>query len=180
MSFEYSEYIVNHISRVNTCMEWMNRHKVASCPIHIHNHDDSKFSEEEYDAYDMKFYGKSDFRYIEDVTQEEIDREFDYAWLHHIHNNPHHWQYWLLHEDDGGFKPLEMPINYVYEMVADWWSFSWAKNKREEIFSWYEEHKDKMVLHPATRALVEDILAKIKEEMAKPTTYGLLETEEWL
>ena len=58
-----------------------------------------------------------------------------------------------------------MPERCVYEMVADWWSFSWVKQNLIEIFDWYEEHKGKMILHDNTRALVEDILFKIKGAM---------------
>ena len=103
--------------------------------------------------------------------------EFDYAWLHHLHNNPHHWQHWVLLEDDGSGKPksLEIPDNYIFEMICDWWSFSWrnyleALSKGEssnpiehlyEIFDWYNDHKTKMYLGEKTRQKVEKILDAI-------------------
>ena len=63
----------------------------------------------------------------------EVEDRFDAAWLHHQHNNPHHWQHWLLREDDGGTKALEMDHLYVVEMVCDHWAFSWVKGDLYEI-----------------------------------------------
>lgn len=164
MSQQYDEYLHEHISNVNKAWWWMSDHGIL--PTHmpfeaeaLAMHDNSKFNEEEYDAYDDYFYGKEG-KDEDDIFV--IDSAFDYAWLHHIHNNPHHWQYWVLIGDDEGTKALEMPASYVYEMIADWWSFSWKTGKLTEIFDWYEKHKDKMVLHPATKILVEETLNKIK------------------
>lgn len=164
MSQQYDEYLQEHISNVNKAWRWMEDHGII--PPHmiyegerLINHDQSKYYEEEYDAYDDYFYGKED-KDEDDISV--IDSAFDYAWLRHIHNNPHHWQYWVLINDEDGTKALEMPHSQVYEMIADWWSFSWKTGNLKEIFDWYERHKEKMILHPATRRLVEDALGKIK------------------
>ena len=92
---------------------------------------------------------------------------FDVAWLHHIHHNPHHWQHWLLFEDENGGKPkaLEMPKEHALEMVADWWSFSWRSGNLREVFGWYGEHRDRIVLHPSTRKYVESVLGEIDEKL---------------
>ena len=74
-------------------------------------HDMSKFQLKEYDAYDKYFYSN---------RTKEVEKAFNYAWLHHIHANPHHWQYWVLKHDDEPEEALEMPVEYVYEMIADW------------------------------------------------------------
>lgn len=78
-------------------------------------HDRSKYSDEEYIPYIEYFYG---------TKSKKIDTEFNYAWLHHIHNNPHHWQYWVLKHDDKPEEALEMPYEYIIEMFCDHWSFS--------------------------------------------------------
>ena len=108
------------------------------------------------DAYDEYFYGAG-----------KNENEFNYAWLHHIHNNPHHWQYWILREDDGDTIPLEMPYNYIIEMILDWWSFSWKSNNLYEIFNWYDEHKKTMILNENTKIIVESILKDMKEILDK-------------
>lgn len=55
-----------------------------------------------------------------------------------------------------------LTINYIIEMICDWWAFSWEKGNLSEIFSWYDEHKDYIKLHPNTRETVEDILWELR------------------
>ena len=169
MSLAYDEYLGEHIGNVKSALEWMFRHELIKRDVYNaiigrwrnwQTHDESKYSSEEYDAYDLYFYGK------EGKSEEEnssIDREFDYAWLHHIHQNPHHWQYWVLIGDEEGPRALEMPEHDVAEMIADWWSFSWESNDLRDIFDWYEKHKHTMILHEKTRALVEDTLDRMAD-----------------
>lgn len=168
----YEAYLKEHITNVNRAYQWLKkRHVIDAVELMSMNendqimcHDITKWEEEEYDAYSDYFYGKEG-KDEDDIAV--IDGAFDYAWLHHIHRNPHHWQYWVLNEDEGRVKALEMPKNYVYEMISDWWSFSWQKGDLKEIFSWYDGHKAKMQLHPKTKELVEEILGKIKDILEK-------------
>jgi hypothetical protein len=173
MSEEYDRYLETHVLNVERAFAWLFGRlplDLIECywtdktftyiagylPISAH-HDDTKWSESEYDAYDAYFFKE---------RTEEVEKAFDYAWLHHIHNNPHHWQHWLLYDDDGEkpkIKALEMPKPYAIEMVADWWSFSWQLGDKTEILRWYDENKDKMMLHPNTRAFVEGILDFIRD-----------------
>ena len=162
MSFQYDDYLKGHISAVQKAADWIVLHCQDMIPkideynlrCHISMHDDSKLSPVEYDAYDAYFYG------------DNSDNKFKYAWLRHIHCNPHHWQYWILVNDDGSEEILEMPLEYVIEMIADWWSFSFRSGNLREIFDWYDKHKE-MKLHPKTRKVIEDILARIKAELDK-------------
>ena len=62
---------------------------------------------------------------------------------------------------------MEMPYCYILEMICDWWSFSWSKGNLLEIFSWYEEHKNYIKLHPNTRKSVEDILGRIQNKLGE-------------
>lgn len=170
MSQQYDEYLHEHVSNVQKAWWWMADHGII--PSHmiwedegtLIVHDESKYQEEEYDAYDDYFYGKED---KDKGDIQVIDSAFDYAWLHHIHHNPHHWQYWVLINDEDGTKALEMPLHYVYEMLADWWSFSWKKGKLDEIFAWYDAHKDKIMLHENTRKVVEDALDRIQDILSE-------------
>lgn len=157
MSQEYTSYITAHVANVQKAADWLYDHNIIPNRISLGLHDVSKYQAEEYKAYDDYFYGN---------RTKEVEKAFNYAWLHHIHNNPHHWQYWVLKHDDEPEEALEMPEEYVYEMIADWWSFSHKTGNLKEIFGWYEKHKG-MVLHKNTRKLVEDILDKIKKELDK-------------
>jgi hypothetical protein len=164
MRDEYEVYLDKHITAVNRAFGWLYEnlpelfedYDADVIGDHIATHDYSKWDDEEYFAYCEYFYG--------DRTP-EVELEFDYAWLHHQHNNSHHWQHWVLREDDGDLKALEMPYLDVIEMVCDHWAFSWVKDNLYEIFDWYGKNKAKMVLHPNTQALYESILDKIKQKL---------------
>lgn len=160
MSTEYSNYIVTHVENVKKAYNWLKDHKIISEELasQIDSHDLSKYSAEEYEAYDNYFYGKQ---------TEKVKTDFNYAWLHHIHNNPHHWQHWVLINDDDGTYALEMPKEYVIEMLSDCWAFSHESGNLYEIFDWYKDHTKNMILHKNTKKLVEDILGKIKAELDK-------------
>lgn len=164
MSADYNVYLKEHIANVSKGLEWLNEHisglnrtAMTEAMNNAAIHDASKYSAEEYEAYDKYFYGFKNRSY-------SVVREFNIAWLHHQHTNQHHWQYWILVNDDPeeGTVALEMPLEYVYEMIADWWTFSWKSENLTEIFDWYDKHKERMILHTRTRGVVEDILEQMK------------------
>ena len=160
MSAEYDNYLTDHISNVHNAAEWMIAHGIVDADsvddlrALVSEHDGSKYATIEYEAYDAYFYGHRE------RTKQVID-DFNYAWLEHIHKNAHHWQHWVLIEDEGHTIAIEMDKVYVYEMISDWWSFSWNSDNLYEVFNWYAKHEKKMILHENTRKLVEDILDKI-------------------
>ena len=162
MSKEYYSYLETHKSNVQRGYNWLrtNLPKIfIKYPIddasNILMHDLSKSEADEYKAYDSYFYGEK---------TPAVEEAFRRAWLLHIHRNPHHWQYWVLINDDPGEGEicLEMPHNYIFEMICDWWAFSWSKGNLSEIFSWYDEHSAYIKLAPKTREIVDDILWEIR------------------
>lgn len=168
MSYEYDQYLREHRENVAKGFRWMQNHLPdilrSMNPIDLENqicvdHDRSKDTVAEYEPYDAYFYGKN--------KSFEVVQSFNRAWLHHIHRNPHHWQYWVLINDDPkeGEVILDMDYCYILEMLCDWWAFSWKKGNLYEIFSWYREHRDYMKLSAKTRRTVEEILDKILEKL---------------
>lgn len=151
MSERYDEYLNDHIGAVSICYKLLTGEELPE-------HDSSKYSEDEYRAYDDFFYGEH---------TEEVEKAFKYAWNHHQKTNPHHWQYWVLINDDEGTVCLDMPERYINEMVADWGAFSLLKEEPEDIITWYEEHKEDIMLSPATREIVEKKIAEMSERIAK-------------
>lgn len=166
MSLEYNTYLNDHISNLQKGLRWMDENlelsrelKSALGEAMYRDHDATKWQPTEYPAYDAYFYGKN--------KSYAVVMNFKYAWLHHQNHNPHHWQYWVLINDEPkeGLVPLEMPNTYILEMIADWWTFSWKNDKLGEIFDWYDEHKNYILLHKKTRKIVEDILDQMKRKL---------------
>lgn len=164
MSVQYDNYLTEHKENVAKGFRWLQENipEVIEDGFEwqiCFNHDASKTDPEEYDAYDAYFYGNN--------RSYSVVQNFKKAWLRHIHNNPHHWQHWILINDEPkeGMVVIDMPYIYVVEMICDWWSFSWKKGDLNEIFGWYEDRKDYMKLSANTRRSVEYILGKMKDKL---------------
>jgi hypothetical protein len=124
-------------------------------------HDWSKLLPSEWFPYTMKFYGNwgtAESLDDADRIQVAVNRAFDMAWLRHQHRNPHHWQHWVLREDDGDTQALRMPDVFVREMVADWMGAGRARAGQWESGKWYDANAHRIVLHPDVRALVERLI----------------------
>jgi hypothetical protein len=149
---EYKEYVEAHKERVKKFASWL----LENCPglfegvdeevflDLIEEHDESKFSEEEFEPYAQKWFG-----------DKKKTREYELAWEHHYLNNEHHPEYW-----DGE----DMPYIYILEMICDWGSFSIASGDLGELSEFYynkaKEDTEKN-LSEATQEIIEDILVKI-------------------
>ena len=81
-------------------------------------HDMSKFSPSEFIA-SAKYY-----------NGENNNLQYQYAWLHHIAHNKHHWEYWVDWDNQTGeYITTEIPLKYLQEMYADMVGASKAYNK---------------------------------------------------
>lgn len=149
---EYKAYVEEHKDRVHQFAEWL-RGKLPEVfdgvdfdvfNELIQEHDDSKFSEPEFEPYAQYFYGdkKNNFEYEE-------------AWKHHWTHNEHHPEFWLGED---------MPYIYILEMLCDWGSFSIASGNMRELSDFYfnkardDEEKN---LSENTKIIIEEILEKI-------------------
>lgn len=141
-------------------------------------HDWSKFLPGEWFPYVAFFYGGPHRPWAEVMAYEKthhldaarrtskegVKAAFNAAWLAHIHHQPHHWQHWLLHLDDGGVKILPMPERYIREMVADWIGAGQAQGKGlDDLPVWYAARRETMLLNDDTRARVEQLIAQEAE-----------------
>lgn len=139
----YAESLLGHLYFV----------KVASVRLGVPiaqwmNHDASKWSDEEFGAYANHFYGEDD------------PAAFDVAWLHHQNLNAHHWQHWVAGYDDGGeHVALQMPFNYVLEMVADWHGAGRAYQGSWDISGWVNENE--VFVNPLTAVRVRDVMVDV-------------------
>jgi hypothetical protein len=168
MSKQYDLYLQEHKANVKKGYDWIKENLPDLIPSDMRlilehqigfAHDASKTEPDEYGPYDAYFYGGN--------RSSQVVDDFNMAWLKHIHRNPHHWQYFVLQcdEPDEGEIVLDMPMNYLLEMICDWLSFSIAKDNMYEVFDWYDEHKNHIKLSMNTRKTVEDILNKIRRKL---------------
>jgi hypothetical protein len=122
-------------------------------------HDLSKFSSIEWFPYVEFFYGDSGWVRGSSVRPpKDIDDKFDFAWLCHQHNNPHHWQYWIRHGDDGTIRVFPMSDKHRKEMLCDWKGAGKAITGSNDSKNWYMVNRDKMTLHEETRKWIEQQL----------------------
>ena len=165
---EYYTYLNEHIGGVKS--SWNNILKpylesndydpevIDLAESHIIEHDLSKLGDDEFIPYCNHFY-PVDGEFDNDETA------FDLAWLHHQNINPHHWQYWVLIKDSGDIIPMDMPLDYICEMLCDWHSFSY-KDPESTALAWYTANKDNMKFSDTTRKIVD----KLVQVMDKPIT----------
>jgi hypothetical protein len=123
-------------------------------------HDWSKFLPSEWFPYVEYFYGTKDGW---------TKHSFQMAWNYHQKRQPHHWQYWLLTKDTGEIIPLPIPEKYVREMVADWDGAGMAISGKSDTKEWYLKNRNTILIHPASRLMVEDLLGI---DLPEPETHN--------
>lgn len=170
MSSQYDLYLKHHKENVIKCFEWLQtnmpyifKDKPDSSWQIIFNHDQSKFEQDEYNACDTYLYGNN-----QSYAAVEAYKK---ARLLHFHRNPHHWQFWIFNSDDPNVREMliEMPFNYIIEMICDWWAHSLEYGDMSLIFYWYDNNKDYIKLAPKTRKNVEYILLELRERLGYNT-----------
>jgi len=127
-------------------------------------HDMSKFLPSEFIPYANFFYGENnDIKRGRNATgyykpTDTGDNDFDFAWLLHQKRNRHHWQWWILPEDEDGIKIIKMDDKYRTEMLCDWIGagkaqghFSPKDDPLQETRNWWNANNHKMQLHEDTR-----------------------------
>lgn len=123
-------------------------------------HDWQKLTPTEFYPYMMSF-SSGKWKYNE--RPKWLVDAFDNAWLHHQHLGPHHWQYWILVQNEN--KVLPMPDRYRKEMLADWIGAGKAiLGKEANTLKWYMKNRLQIMLHPDTRRWVDKKLGFLCNE----------------
>ena len=144
--FEYLWYILRH--------KWFVFVEGAKLGVPLWGliiHDWQKFTPAEWLPYAWSFHGPLKY----EDRPEFLVRAFDHAWLHHIHQGPHHWEHWVLDN-----RPLEIPDRYRREMLADLRGTGRAKVGYDNTPEYYRVSRDKIKLHPQTREWLEHQLSR--------------------
>lgn len=140
-------------------------------------HDLSKYSPVEFFVSAKYYQGNRSPNEIE-----RIERGYSSAWLHHKGRNRHHLEYWIDYSPEGDHRMsgMEMPARFVAEMVCD--RIAASKTYRKELYlpsdpyDYYMRSRDHYILHPNTRALLEQLLIMLKDE-GEERTFAYIKNE---
>ena len=156
---EYKNYILEHKANVKKFADWLVENlpelftdatDVETFYEIIEEHDESKWSEEEFEPYAQRWHGDK----VKTLEYEE-------AWKHHWTNNEHHPEFWLGED---------MPYIYILEMICDWGSFSIKSGTMRELSDFYynkAKDDDEKNLSDATKEIIEEIITKIDSILDK-------------
>lgn len=161
-SDKYTDYINEHISNVMKAFnmygkELCNRLNLdeESIRFQCSLHDRSKYDTNEFIGYRIRFYPTEEEK---NNRKEEAKNLFDLGWLHHIHNNPHHPEYWVIAENDKEMKILDMPNCYIAEMLLDWAAMGIKFG--DTAYSYYKglSPEKQKPFSPKTKEIVESVI----------------------
>lgn len=115
-------------------------------------------------------------------SAQRSEKGYSLAWLHHKGRNKHHWEFWVdfTHQ---GLVPAPMPTCYVLEMFCDRVaaSMTYQGKKYQDSFplAYYQRGKHSYIMHPQTRALLEDLLWHLHDEGLEETIHYIRQHPEW-
>lgn len=94
------------------------------------------------------------------------EQGYSLAWQHHKGHNPHHYEYWTDNYEKG-ITAVPMPLEYILEMIADWFAagrtYKGKTFKVSDEVEWWETKKLYGIkMHRATYELVDYIFKEIK------------------
>ena len=107
---------------------------------------------------------------------ERRDLGYSLAWLHHQGRNRHHFEYWMDYSMASGVRtrvPIEMPTNYLIEMFCDRVAACkiYMGDRYTDASGWeyFDRNRGAYVIHPATCAALEKLLAMLRDEGEEKT-----------
>lgn len=118
----------------------------------LEKHDKSKFDNDEFPYYMLRFFPYEGINPDSKLTKDN----FQIAWLHHVHSNPHHPAHWVL-ANDGELKIFDMPDIYIIEMLCDWMAMSKYYNSTTLEY-WKSESAQKLPMSDYTKSKVNEFM----------------------
>ena len=163
-------YLKNFYGHLSTILHHKNlvRHYCFKAGLYKQGsmHDWSKYNPIEFFA-GVKYYqgGKRSPNFAE-----KEDKKYSSAWLHHKGRNKHHMEYWIDYgmPSEPAMVGMRMPDNYVVEMFID--RMSASKNYQKEKYpdrsalEYYLRGKNRHIMHPEVRELLEKLLYMLADE----------------
>jgi hypothetical protein len=118
---------------------WMGETAAAALARNLWEHDMSKFSAAENVGYALHNF-----------ASKGKDMHFERAWHHHKMHNPHHPEYWLNPNRSATLEPMDMPCEYVAEMIADWQGASATYGT--DLHAWLRDNLQRFAFSARTAA----------------------------
>ena len=141
--YEYLRYIISHVSWVKEAYRRLIvplkdmdldiaglDQAIVDAGELVEEHDRSKFSKEEFQAY-RKWHYPTDEEKNSTAYETTIKGAFDVAWEHHHDVNCHHPEHWVKLGDK-----QDMPLCYILEMLCDWSAVS--RHFDTAVIDWYD------------------------------------------
>ena len=157
----YNEYFIPLIDQeldLKSCSNEEFQLALKQATANIVLHDESKYSNEEFTPYRIRFYPtvKETLALKDADIAKQQEENFLEAWKHHYTNNPHHPKYWV-NEETGEIRDME--LRYIIEMLCDWLSFG------DDIRVWYSKsaEREKNSMSIRTKEIVEELMEIIYE-----------------
>ena len=121
-------------------------------------HDLSKFRPSEFIPYANFFASwnprdKSGYYKPTNTGNEAFDR----AWLLHVHRNDHHWQHWVVPDDEWG-RVFDIPDVALREMVCDWEGAAKAQRSEVTVAEWWCRNSHWMRLTKGSIERIKELL----------------------
>jgi hypothetical protein len=99
------------------------------------------------------------------------DRAFDLAWLGHVRRSPHHWQYWVLPDEDGD-AVFPMDEADLLEMICDWKGAGRAQGT-PDTRAWWEQNNQRMSISVAGRRRIMKELGIERDHVSGPDSWPI-------
>lgn len=159
---QYKNYIKKHRKNIKKAFQneiihnpniylLVDRELISKLSQRILDHDKSKYSKEEFDAYRKNFYP------INKKEKEDNLKNFEKAWEHHYKNNSHHWQN-RQYKKSFNINNDEEVLD-VLENVLDWAAMGYTF--KDTVKEYYDKNKDNIILCSSEKIFLEHIIYDI-------------------
>ena len=111
-------------------------------------------------------------------NNERLDRGYSAAWLHHKGRNRHHFEYWTdLSPVTRTYEPVDMPVRYLCEMVADriaaCKTYQGAAYTDASALQYLDRAQESRLVHPNTMKRLRFLLTMLAEQ-GEPATFRFM------
>lgn len=132
-------------------------------------HDLSKYSWTEFRAGAKYYQGTRSPN-----TEEREENGYSVAWMHHKGRNRHHFEYWTdLSPETRTYEPVDMPVKYLCEMVADriaaCKTYQGAAYTDASPLQYLDRANESRLVHPQTMKRLRFLLVMLAEHGEEET-----------